>query len=371
MAARALPDRSFFVLSIVGTRPEAIKMAPVARALDARPAIRQRILLTGQHAGLAAGFEDVPVETLSLDLREHSPAELRETLVDAACRYLARERPDLVVVQGDTTSALAGALAARDCGVPVAHVEAGLRSHQAEPWPEEENRVAIDALADLLFAPTDAAAANLAAEPRVAGAVHVTGNSGIDALLHAASGIIPSIPADGRKTILVTCHRRENQGEPLARICDALKQLVAELPVRVLFLLHLNRHLRAAVAAKLGGQDHIALMEAVGHQQMVRLMHQSWILLTDSGGLQEEGTTLGRPVLVTREVTERVEAGANIELVGTDPVRIVAAVNRLIMDEVLYARMARPALPFGDGHAGPRIAALIEDWLAAGAAKRA
>ena len=371
MAARALPDRSFFVLSIVGTRPEAIKMAPVVRSLGLRPAIRQRIFLTGQHAGLAAGFEGVPVDALSLDLREHSPAELRETLTHAACRYLARERPDLVVVQGDTTSALAGALAARDCGVPIAHVEAGLRSHQLEPWPEEDNRVAIDALADLLFAPTDAAAANLAAERRVTGAVHVTGNSGIDALFHAGKGMVPILAPDGRKTILATCHRRENQGEPLNRICDALKRLVAEFPVRVLFLLHPNRHLREAVAAKLGGLDHIALTEAVGHERMVRLMRQSWILLTDSGGLQEEGTTLGLPVLVTREVTERIEAGANIELVGTDPVRIVAAVNRLLMDEVHYARMSHPALPFGDGHAGPRIAALIEDWLAGKAAKRA
>jgi UDP-N-acetylglucosamine 2-epimerase (non-hydrolysing) len=193
--------------------------------------------------------------------------------------------------------------------------------------------------------------------------IHVTGNSGIDALLQAREMIRTPVAASPRKTVLVTCHRRENQGE-LARICATLIRLAAEFPVRILFPLHPNRHIRTAVQAVLGGQENIELLEAVDHPEMVRLIDQSWVLLTDSGGLQEEGTTLGRPVLVMRNVTERIEAGPNVELVGIEPNAILAAVHRLLMDEVHYARMAHAALPFGDGRAGPRIAAAIEDWLA-------
>jgi UDP-N-acetylglucosamine 2-epimerase len=363
MAARALPSRPFRVVSVIGTRPEAIKMGPVVKALAARPAIRQQVLLTGQHSGLADTFGPVAADELALDLRNKSVPELRETLADAIAGYLAPSPPELVVVQGDTTSALAGALAARRCGIALAHVEAGLRSHQSEPWPEESNRVAIDALSDLLFAPTEAAAANLAAEPQVRGCVHVTGNSGIDALLHARGPAAGSSPPAERRTILVTCHRRENRAETLARICLALKRLVAEMPVQIVFPLHPNRHIRLAVEAVMGNTPHITLIEPLPYPQMVRLMEASWLILTDSGGLQEEGPALGRPVLVMRDVTERREAPANVALVGTDPSAILSAVHRLLMDEVHYARMARPVLPFGDGHAAPRIAILIEDYV--------
>ena len=339
-------------------------MAPVVSALATRPAIAQQVLLTGQHRGLAEAFPVAAVDELGLDLRDRSVAELRETLTGAIAEYLAPVKPDLVVVQGDTTSALAGALAARKCGIAVAHVEAGLRSHQKDPWPEESNRVAIDALADILFAPTEAAAANLAAELRVTGSVHVTGNSGIDALLHARGPGAGPCPKAERKTILVTCHRRENQAETLARICVALKRLVAEMPVEIVFPLHPNRHTRLGIEAVLGGTPHITLTEPIPYPDMVRLMEASWLILTDSGGLQEEGPALGRPVLVMRGVTERIEAPANVALVGTEPSAILAAVHRLLMDEVHYARMSRPALPFGDGHAAPRIAILIEDFIA-------
>lgn len=369
MAARALPAHSHRVLSVVGTRPEGIKMAPVIRALAALPSIEQRLLLTGQHRGLAGMFDMLPasaIRELALDLRDQSVGELQALIREAICGSIAAAPPDLVIVQGDTISALAGALAARDCGVPIAHVEAGLRSYnRAEPWPEEDNRVAIDALSDLLFAPSETAAAHLAAEPQVAGAVHVTGNTGIDALFRACEGR-PSAPTNAeRKTILVTCHRRENQGAALERICTALRRLVDEMPLEILFLLHPNRHNRAAARAMLAGNPNIALLEPVSHEQMVRLMQRCWLILTDSGGLQEEGPALGRPVLVMRNVTERIEAPANVELVGTEPTAILAAVHRLMMDEVRYARMARPAFPFGDGHAAPRIAMLIEDWLSA------
>lgn len=337
-------------------------MAPVVEALRLRPAIAQKVLLTGQHGDLER-FVPVPSQALKLDLRDKSVEELRDSLIDAICDYLARSPQRLVIVQGDTTSALAGALAARRCNIPIAHVEAGLRSHQREPWPEEDNRVAIDALADLLFAPTEAAAANLAAEPAVRGSVHITGNSGIDALLRARSGA-PVQPQSGRRTILVTCHRRENEADALPRICTALKRLVAEMPVRIVLPLHPNRHRRRAIETVLSGIPNIRLVDPLPYGDMVRMIEQCWAILTDSGGLQEEGPALGRPVLVMRNVTERIEAPANVTLVGTDPAEILNAVHRLLMDEVHYAQMSRPALPFGDGRAAPRIARLIEDYVA-------
>jgi UDP-N-acetylglucosamine 2-epimerase (non-hydrolysing) len=272
-----------------------------------------------------------------------------------------------VLVQGDTSSALAGALAAKDCGIALGHVEAGLRSGDfLQPWPEEDHRVRIDALADLLFAPSETAASNLRAEPKVKGAIHVTGNSGIDALLHTRS-LCPVPPRpDGRRTILVTCHRRENQGAELMNVAQALKRIVRRLPVEIIFPLHTNPHLRRSVRQLLAREPNIALVEPVGHEQMVRLMDRAWLILTDSGGLQEEGPALGKPVLVLRNTTERHEAleSDNIELVGTEPSRIFAAVSMLMHDADRYARMSRPSFPFGDGHAAPRIAAIIEEFLA-------
>ena len=271
MAARALPDHPHPILSVVGTRPEAIKMAPVVSALASRPALKQQVLLTGQHIGLERSFPRAAVDSLNLNLRDQSVPRLRDTLTGAISTYLEASPAALVIVQGDTTSALAGALAARQRGIPVAHVEAGLRSHKPEPWPEESNRVAIDAVADILFAPTPAAAANLAAE-QVAGAIHVNGNSGIDALLHACESAACPDPAAGRKRILVTCHRRENRSGPLQDICGALKRLVSEMPVEIVFPLHPNRHTRSAIEAALGGVPHIALVEPVAYPDMVRLI---------------------------------------------------------------------------------------------------
>jgi UDP-N-acetylglucosamine 2-epimerase (non-hydrolysing) len=355
------------IVTVVGTRPEAIKLAPVLRALSGRAEFDQRVILTGQHPDLADNFAFVPVDDLAIDPSEHSAGELRERLHDALCRQLGRRRPKLVVVQGDTTSAVAGALAARDCDIPVAHVEAGLRSHDLrQPWPEESNRIAIDEVSALLFAPTSQAAGNLVAEPRVTGSVHVTGNSGIDALFEARAAAPAALAEAGtRKTVLVTCHRRENRGLVLAGIATALKRIVRQLPIEIVFLLHPNPHVRRAVEPLLAGEDHIVLLEPVDHAGMVGLLSRAWLILTDSGGLQEEGAALGRPVFVLRNVTERAEAieTANAELVGTEPGRIFAAVSALVRDEAKYARMARPSLAFGDGRAGPRIAELIEDFL--------
>jgi UDP-N-acetylglucosamine 2-epimerase (non-hydrolysing) len=340
-------------------------MAPVVRALSLHYQIRQHIVLTGQHRGLADAFAGLSVHQLDFDLRSKSIAEICDGLRGEVARFLKDDPPDLVIVHGDTTSAYAGALAAKDCGIAVAHVEAGLRSFDINrPWPEEGNRIAIDAIADLLFAPTEVAATNLAIEPEVTGTIHVTGNSGIDALLQAARGADYPGRRSSRKTIIVTCHRRENQGEALARICETLKKLVEQFPVRIAYIMHPNRHIRAAVEARLRGVAHIDLLEPMDHADMVRQILDCWIILTDSGGLQEEGPALGKPVLVLRDVTERVEAPANVELVGTRPAAIIAGVNRLLMNDTYYARMAQPAMPFGDGQAAPRIAMLIEQWLA-------
>jgi UDP-N-acetylglucosamine 2-epimerase len=366
VAAQSRP----LIVSIIGTRPEAIKMAPVIRAIAARPALRQEVILTGQHPDLA-GSVDLPrvsIRSLNIDLHEQSAGEIREALHHALCLQLYRPRPDLVLVQGDTSSALAGALAARDCGIAIGHVEAGLRSGDLQqPWPEEGNRIRIDALSDILFAPSQQAARNLGLEPDVTGAVHVTGNSGIDALFHARLSCVAPKRVAERKTILVTCHRRENRGEQLHRIAHALKRLVAELPVEIAFMLHTNGHVRRAAESLLSNTPHISLLEPVDHPEMVCLMDRSWLILTDSGGLQEEGPALGRPVLVLvlRSCTERSEAidSDNIELVGTDPAHIFEAVAHLVRDEEAYARMSRPSFPFGDGNASPRIAAIIHEFL--------
>lgn len=357
------------IVSIVGTRPEAIKMAPVVRALAQCAWCRQRVLLTGQHVGLASHFSFVPacaVEDLRVDPAWLSAGEVREAIRDRLCGWLARERPDMVLVHGDTSSAAAGAFAACDCGVPLAHVEAGLRSGDLQqPWPEEDHRIAIDALADLLFAPTATAAANLRAE-RVPGSIHITGNTGIDALFRVRDRLAAAKPAPvaPRRTILATCHRRENRGARLRQVAKALRRLTATLPIDILFALHSNPQVRAPIERLLAGSAGITLLDPLTYEEMVALMLRSWLILTDSGGLQEEGAALGRPVLVLRDSTERTEAPDNIALVGTDSARIVATVRALMTDADAYAGMAQPSLAFGDGRASERIAAILEDWLA-------
>ena len=362
---------------MVGTRPEAIKMRPIAAAIHEIGAIDQSIILTGQHRGLARFFGFLPpgsIARLSLDPAEQSAGELRDAVHLALCPKLDRRRHDLVLVQGDTASAYGGALASHDRGVPLGHVEAGLRSFDPlQPWPEESYRVAIDGLADLLFAPSEAAAANLRREHGVRGAIHMTGNTGIDAVIAARGTLPPPIRVkNGRRLILLTCHRRENRGDPLRRVAAAARRLVETLPVRITVPLHPSPPMRAAQTELLGGVPHIRLVEPLRHEAMVAAMEASWLVLSDSGGLQEEAPALGRPLLLLRELTERpevIEAGA-AALVGTDPDRIVAAVSRLHADPAAYARMAEPAYPYGRGDAGPRIAALIEQFLARPPAER-
>lgn len=350
---------------MIGTRPEAIKLAPVADALAAR-GLDPRLILTGQHPRLDPvefGLGAFPAELLACP-GKRDPGRHAHSVAAAVGPLL--EGVDLLIVQGDTSSALGAALAAFSAGIAVAHVEAGLRTHDiALPWPEEAYRTAIDARAALLFAPTDGAAANLRAE-EVGGAVHVTGNSGIDALLRVTR-TLPSPMLHERATprILVTCHRRESWSAGLRDIAAALKVIAREGLAEIAVVLHPNAHVAGLMNAMLGGIGQITLVEPLGHSELVARMRDCELILSDSGGIQEEAPALGTPLLVLRDNTERPEgvASGNMRIIGTNSAGIVAEVRRLLGDPAARAAMSRPALPYGDGHAGPRIAAVIEDWL--------
>ena len=288
--------------------------------------------------------------------------------VEAALRPLLAKAPDLLIVQGDTSSALGGARAAIAARVPLAHVEAGLRTRDRRlPWPEEEYRTEIDAAADLLFAPTDLAAFNLACE-RVAGRVHITGNTGIDALLAVLAELPEAPPSDRRiASVLVTCHRRESWGNGLSNVAAAVLELAADGAARIEVIVPPNAHVAATLGKLLGGRANVALSEPCGHRELVQRMRASDLILSDSGGMQEEAPALGVPLLILRDKTERPEGvgTGNMRLVGTSAERIVREARRLLSDPAVRAAMARTAFPYGDGKAAPRIAAIVEQWLAA------
>jgi len=290
--------------------------------------------------------------------------------VTAALLPMLPQAPDLLVVQGDTSSALGAALAGFTAGTPVAHVEAGLRTHDPEcPWPEEEYRTAIDAQAELLFAPTTTAASNLRSE-KVAGEIHVTGNTGIDVVLAAETELPPCARGARHRRILVTCHRRESWGEGLGSIAAALSQLARDRIAEIQFVLHPNPYVAGRMRALLGGEANVTLLEPCSHLELLDRMRHCDLVLSDSGGIQEEAPALGVPLLVLRDKTERPEGVAigNAILVGTSAERIVEVTRRLLGDPKAMAAMSRRALPYGDGHAGPRIAAIIERWLQKGIA---
>ena len=356
---------------VVGTRPEAIKLAPVAATL-ARRGLPPRLLLTGQHPlsptehGLA-GFERI-----TLDCPGGGDPELHAQKVAMAIAPSLARRPDLLIVQGDTSSALGGALAGFAAAIPVAHVEAGLRSFDpAMPWPEEEFRTAIDARSALLFAPTETSAANLAAEA-VRGRIFVTGNTGIDALLSVAKPETRVAEAGDRLKLLVTCHRRESWGQGLQSIAEALIELGRDRRLAIDLVLHPNPGIASIMRELLAGNSHLRLIEPLSHAHMVAAMQRADILLSDSGGMQEEAPALGIPLLVLREKTERPEglASGNMLLVGTDRTRIVETVERLL-DPAARAAMSRRAFPFGDGRSADRIAAHIADFLEDGTVQSA
>lgn len=371
------------VLLIIGTRPEAIKMLPVVRALRALPEIDLKVITTGQHRQMLDQVFATFGETPDVDLNLMTPGQ---TLTDVTTRVLAETerligeyQPGLVLVHGDTTSAMAAAMGAFYNRVPVGHVEAGLRSHDIHrPYPEEYNRVVIDSVAELLWAPTEGSAQNLRNErPDDAGSprhIEVTGNSGIDALLYVAEQVTgDELAALGltldpaKKLVLVTGHRRESFGDGFARICDALAAIAARGDAEIVYPVHLNPQVKNVVEERLGDASNIYLIPPVDYAQMVALMKASHLVLTDSGGIQEEAPALGKPVLVMREVTERPEAVATgvASLVGTDPAVIAAEVGRLIADEAHYASRARAVFPYGDGTAAQKIAASVASFVRA------
>lgn len=366
------------VMLVFGTRPEAIKMLPVALELRRRSSLQTTLVTTGQHrAMLDQVFAMFAVEPdIDLDLMSHNQtlAEVTSRVLNATSGVLSKHRPDLLLVHGDTTTAMAAALAAFYARVPIGHVEAGLRSYDlARPWPEEFNRVAVDCIADLLFAPTATSAGNLSGEYNRKGRVFVTGNTGIDALFHVSrrldhdSDLRAAIERryafldPAKRLVLVTGHRRESFGGGFEGICEGLRLIAARGDTEVLYPVHLNPNVQEVVRKQLAGSSSIHLVDPVDYGDMVYLMRRAAILLTDSGGIQEEGPSLGKPVLVMRDVTERPEALATglVELVGTAPARIRQAVDRLLADPDRLSSLA-PQYPYGDGHAAVRIADCIE-----------
>jgi UDP-N-acetylglucosamine 2-epimerase (non-hydrolysing) len=359
------------VVCAVGTRPEAIKMAPViARLRQSGSGFNVRVLSTGQHRGLLdralADFGITVDEDLDLMRPDQALADLAARALSSIAAYLAQTKPELVLAQGDTTTVCATALACYYNRVPFGHVEAGLRTGRPyDPFPEEGNRLLADRLAALHFAPLARNRGNLVREGIDARSIHVTGNTVIDALLAVLRGNppLPVRPATER-FLLVTAHRRESFGEPLANVCRALASVVARQPdLSVVFPVHPNPNVRQAVGEHLQGRERIHLIEPVGYAEFVALMNAACVILTDSGGVQEEAPSLGKPVLVLRTTTERPEAIAAgaARLVGTDRDDVVAAVESILADAREPRRAADPRNPFGDGWAAERIARVLAD----------
>ena len=366
------------VAVIFGTRPEAIKMAPVVRALSARPEIDLITCVTGQHRDMLDQVLEVFGITPDIDLDIMRPGQsLFDVTADVLRgleKVLETHKPDRVLVHGDTTTAMAAAMAAFYCRIPVGHVEAGLRSGDLyRPWPEEMNRKVIDVMADQLFAPTEGARQALLREGIDDKGITVTGNTVIDALLDIVKLVRdPSGPGKAlssqfsfldrnRRLLLVTGHRRESFGEGFEQLCQALLELSSRPDIEIIYPVHLNQNVREPVNRLLSGCDNIHLVEPLDYLPFVYLMDRCHLVITDSGGIQEEAPTLGKPVLVTRDVTERPEAVAagTAVLVGTSTQKIVKTATRLLDSELEYERMSRAHNPYGDGKASERIVETI------------
>ncbi|SIO55660.1 UDP-N-acetylglucosamine 2-epimerase (non-hydrolysing) [Singulisphaera sp. GP187] len=361
------------VLSVIGTRPEAIKMGPVIRALgERRETFQSSVCVTGQHRQMLDQvlhlFQIVPDHDLDLMTPGQTLARLTAAVIEGIDRVLEVERPDWVLVQGDTTTVMATALAAAYRKVKVGHVEAGLRTYEKHhPFPEEINRRVASVVADLHFAPTSRAAENLLREGVPPDTVRVTGNTVIDAIQWVAA-VDPEPaslllegherPAEEKRIILVTAHRRESFGQGLEQICAALRAIVANHPdVQVVYPVHPNPNVQEPVYRLLTGVPGITLLPPLDYLAFVSLIRRCHFVITDSGGLQEEAPGLGKPVLVLRETTERPEGidAGTVRLVGTDRAKIVAEAHRLLTDPAAHAAMARSINPYGDGHAAARI----------------
>lgn len=362
------------LLLVAGTRPEAIKIAPVALAARASGSLRASILGTGQHERIF----DLALEHFDLEADDRIPtiaragggqADLLGHLLPRLEAKIQRRSPAAVLVQGDTASALAGAMAAFWQRVPVVHLEAGLRSHDVDnPFPEETYRRVIASLASLHLAPTDAAVRNLEREGIPTDRILRIGNTAIDAAIHAATRSRLDVP-QGRRLVLVTAHRRENWGQPLRDVALAIRRLIDAHPdIEVVIPLHPNPLVSEALLSDLGEVERVRLVEPLDHPALIAHLQAATLVLTDSGGIQEEAPSFGTPVLVLRETTERpeaVEAGC-AQLVGTDPLVVAGRASQLLGDEAARLAMATVANPFGDGRSGERAVDAVRWWLSGG-----
>ena len=367
------------VLTVFGTRPEAIKMAPLIAELERHPGkIHNRNCLTGQHKDMVAPLIDLFNIRADYDLnlmRENQTLEhITVTVLQEVGRILREEKFDLILVQGDTTTSMAAALAAFYAGVKIGHVEAGLRTFDKNhPYPEEANRKIIDAMADVFFAHSDKARRHLLQEGIADSAIAVTGNTVIDALLDVsnrpysfAGTPLENLPFGKKRIVLVTAHRRESFGGPFESLCRGLRELALKYrdEIVLVYPVHRNPNVRHVVNAVLADIDNVVLTDPLEYMPLVHLMKNAYMVLSDSGGLQEEAPSLGKPVLVLRDVTERqegVEAGT-LKLVGTDTDTIVAEASRLLDDPAAYQTMATRANPYGDGTAAIKIVRrILED----------
>ena len=365
------------VMVVFGTRPEAIKMAPVVKALRQRQALECIVTVTAQHREMLDQvlhlFRIRPDYDLDLMRPGQSLTEITVRALDGLRKVLEDDRPELLLVHGDTTTTFVAALAAFYSRIPVGHVEAGLRTgNKYSPYPEEMNRKLTGALADLHFAPTATARENLLREGVAPPRIYVTGNTVIDALLATVTPDYAFPEAEvqeiltsetGRRMIMVTTHRRENLGEPMRQIYRALQTVLAEFPDSyVVFPVHKNPQVRQVVNEVLGDHPRVHLIEPLDYQPFVNLMARAYLVLTDSGGIQEEAPSLGKPVLVVRDTTERPEAVAagTVVLAGTTYDGVVGHLRRLLGDSAAYNQMAAAVNPYGDGQAARRIADIIE-----------
>ena len=359
------------VMTVFGTRPEAIKMAPVVLELQKHPdTIIPVVAVTAQHRDMLDQvlnlFKIKPDYDLDIMAAEQTLFDITSRSMLGLDKVLQKEKPDIVLVHGDTTTTFAGALAAYYHQISVGHVEAGLRTHNKySPFPEEMNRKLTGSIADLHFAPTDTSKVNLLEESVNEEGIFVTGNTVIDALHKTVrddfvfdSELLQNIDYGGKRVILVTTHRRENLGEPMRQVYKALRKLVDEFAdVEVVFPVHKNPKVREVVSQELGGLDKVHLIDPLDYEPFANLMHRSHLILTDSGGVQEEAPALGKPVLVLRDTTERPEAVAAgpVKLIGTDKDVVYNEAKLLLTDEAEYKKMAEASNPYGDGKASARI----------------
>ncbi len=360
------------IMLIFGTRPEAIKMCPLVNELKKRPGVNTVVCVTGQHREMLDQVLNVfrvqPEYDLSIMKDKQTLFDITTGVLDNIKAVLEREKPDIVLVHGDTTTTFAAALAGFYCQIPVGHVEAGLRTYDVNnPYPEEFNREAVSLISRFHFAPTELARSNLLREGKKPETIFVTGNTAIDALRTTVRKEYshPELAwAEGSRLIFITAHRRENLGEPMRRMFLAIRRVLEDHPdVKALYPIHLNPAVRATAKETLGGLDRVHLCEPMDVFDCHNIMARSHLILTDSGGIQEEAPSLGKPVLVMRETTDRPEgiASGTLKLVGTKEETIYKEFSRLLDDPEAYESMSKANNPYGDGHASERIADILTD----------